>query len=93
MNYVFGFANLPSSFVPSPSAAMFSEQIIDYWVSFTTSLDPNDGLGSERPIWPQYTVEAPLLLQLNGSNTAPLLDEYRKEQFEFVDSNSVIFRH
>ncbi|EEB93649.1 hypothetical protein MPER_07662, partial [Moniliophthora perniciosa FA553] len=87
VNYVFGFATLPPSFVPSPSAAMFSEQVIDYWVSFATSLDPNDGLGSNRPVWPQYVVDKPLLLQLNGSETAPLLDEYRKEQFEFVDSN------
>jgi acetylcholinesterase len=45
--YVFGFAYPPSS-VPSPAAAEFSEQVIDYWVSFATGLDPNDGLGSER---------------------------------------------
>ncbi|KAK7041436.1 hypothetical protein VNI00_009302 [Paramarasmius palmivorus] len=69
--YVFGFA-YPPSFVPSPAAAEFSEQVIDYWVSFATSLDPNDGLGSERPVWPQYTIDNPTLLQLNGSETGPL---------------------
>ncbi|EEB93867.1 hypothetical protein MPER_07425, partial [Moniliophthora perniciosa FA553] len=47
INYLFGFASLPPSFIPSPSAAQVSEQIIDYWVSFATSLDPNDGLGSD----------------------------------------------
>ncbi|ESK89120.1 extracellular triacylglycerol lipase precursor [Moniliophthora roreri MCA 2997] len=92
-SYVFGFANQPSTFVPSPAAKRFSEQVIDYWVSFATSLDPNDGLGSERLMWPQYTVEDPILLQLNGSNTGPLADTFREEQFEFVDSSAVIFRH
>ncbi|KAK0447136.1 hypothetical protein EV421DRAFT_1788890 [Armillaria borealis] len=31
--------------------------MVDYWVSFATSLDPNDGLGISRPFWPQYTPE------------------------------------
>ncbi|KAK7040304.1 hypothetical protein VNI00_009772 [Paramarasmius palmivorus] len=92
-SYVFGFANLPSTFVPSPSAAKVSEQIIDYWVSFATSLDPNDGLGSERPLWPQYTVDDPVLLQLNGSSTAPISDTFRNEQYEYVESKTVLFRH
>ncbi|ESK84548.1 extracellular triacylglycerol lipase precursor [Moniliophthora roreri MCA 2997] len=93
INYLFGFASLPPSFVPSPSAAQVSEQIIDYWVSFATSLDPNDGLGSDRPVWPQYTVDEPVLLQLNGTSTGPLPDTYRNKQFKFVNSNPVIFRH
>ncbi|KAK7021345.1 hypothetical protein VNI00_017448 [Paramarasmius palmivorus] len=91
--YVFGFASFPPSFVPTPTEAEASEQIIDYWVSFATSLDPNDGLGSERPIWPQYTIDNPVLLQLNGSETGPLADTYRNEQFKFVYSNPAIFRH
>ncbi|ESK81105.1 extracellular triacylglycerol lipase precursor [Moniliophthora roreri MCA 2997] len=93
VGYVFGFASFPPSFVPSPSAARVSEQIIDYWVSFATSLDPNDGLGSDRPVWPQYTVDKPVLLQLNGTSTGPLPDTYRNKQFKFIDSNPVIFRH
>ncbi|EEB98239.1 hypothetical protein MPER_02291 [Moniliophthora perniciosa FA553] len=66
---------------------MVSEQIIDYWVSFATSLNPNDGLGSD--LWPRYTVDDPL----NGSDTGPFLDTYRSDKFDFVDSNPVIFRH
>jgi hypothetical protein len=27
---------------------MLGTQMIDYWLSFATSLDPNDGLGSSR---------------------------------------------
>jgi hypothetical protein len=30
------------------SSATLSLQIIDYWISFATSLDPNDGRGSLR---------------------------------------------
>ena len=32
----------------SPSAVGLSENMIDYWVSFATSLDPNDGHGTPR---------------------------------------------
>ena len=42
MLYVYGF---PTT---SPSVAQLSQTMIDYWVSFATSLDPNDGRGSER---------------------------------------------
>ncbi|KAK0194626.1 Alpha/Beta hydrolase protein [Armillaria mellea] len=37
------------------SAKSLSVMMMDYWLSFATSLDPNDGLGSARPLWPQYT--------------------------------------
>lgn len=33
---------------PSPAAQRLSTMMIDYWVSFATSLDPNDGRGSRR---------------------------------------------
>jgi len=32
-----------------------SRMVIDYWVSFATSLDPNDGLGTIRPNWLPHT--------------------------------------
>ena len=34
--------------VPSGPAIDLSKSMIDYWVSFATSLDPNDGLGNPR---------------------------------------------
>ncbi len=41
----------------TPSANALSVAMIDYWVSFATSLDPNDGLGSERtPSLPRTTL-------------------------------------
>jgi hypothetical protein len=46
--YVYG---LP----PSDSKAQcLSQQMMDYWISFATSLDPNDGLGSQRKLWSQH---------------------------------------
>lgn len=33
---------------PSASAVHLSSIMIDYWVSFATSLDPNDGHGNPR---------------------------------------------
>ncbi|PBK86921.1 alpha/beta-hydrolase [Armillaria gallica] len=70
---------------------MMSEMMSDYWVSFATSLDPNDGLGTSRPVWPQYTPENKVLLQLNGDNMTIIPDDYRKVQIDFIRDNAVIF--
>jgi acetylcholinesterase len=32
----------------------------DYWISFATSLDPNDQKGASRPQWPSYSQTAPV---------------------------------
>ena len=47
------FHNLTSA--APESSVRLSEQVIDYWLSFVTSLDPNDGLGVDRPHWPVYS--------------------------------------
>lgn len=41
--YVFG-----SPFNRTSSAVALSDVMMDYWISFATSLDPNDGLGNAR---------------------------------------------
>lgn len=43
--YVYGAVDLLPA---SPSTIKLSGQMIDYWISFATSLDPNDGHGSDR---------------------------------------------
>ncbi|PPQ65131.1 hypothetical protein CVT24_003221 [Panaeolus cyanescens] len=78
---------------PSPSALHLSSIMIDYWVSFATSLDPNDGKGNARPNWPQYTPSNEVLLQLNGDNTTTIPDDYRKEQIDFINSEPTVFHH
>jgi hypothetical protein len=29
--------------------------MMDYWISFVVTQDPNDGKGTQRPNWPQFT--------------------------------------
>ncbi|PPQ91996.1 hypothetical protein CVT25_004652 [Psilocybe cyanescens] len=75
----------------SASALRISAVMIDYWVSFATSLDPNDGHGIPRPHWAQYTPENQVLMQLNGANTTLIPDDYRKEQIAFINSEPAVF--
>ncbi|KAK0205564.1 esterase 1 [Desarmillaria ectypa] len=86
----FIYRTLNSSTEPE-SSILLSEMMVDYWVSFATSLDPNDGLGMSRPFWPQYTPENEVLLQLHGDNTTVIADDYRKEQIEFIRDNAAVF--
>lgn len=78
---------------PTDSAGQGMSAIIaDYWISFTVSLDPNDGKGVKRPEWPQYTTKNQVLLQLEGGNTTVIKDDFRKEQIGFLIKNSLILR-
>ncbi|KAL0945836.1 hypothetical protein HGRIS_012119 [Hohenbuehelia grisea] len=43
-------------FSPICVPQILAAQIVDYWISFAVSLDPNDGKGTPRPAWPQYTL-------------------------------------
>ncbi|KAF8909723.1 esterase 1 [Gymnopilus junonius] len=75
----------------SVSALQLSSIMIDYWVSFATSLDPNDGHGNPRPNWAQYTAKNEVLLQLNAANLTLIPDNYRKEQIDFIMSDPTVF--
>ncbi|TFK31314.1 esterase 1 [Crucibulum laeve] len=77
----------------SAAALQLSSQMINYWVSFATSLTPNDGLGVPRPEWGQYTPDNQVILELNGANTTMIPDTYRKEQMDFINSKPAVFRH
>ncbi|KAJ7484240.1 extracellular triacylglycerol lipase precursor [Mycena latifolia] len=69
-----------------------STQIVDYWLSFVTSLDPNDGIGSERPEWPEYALENPLVMHLNATNLTAIADTYRSQHMDFIAEHSSLFR-
>ncbi|KAJ7074994.1 Alpha/Beta hydrolase protein [Mycena belliarum] len=88
-NYLFGRLAAENG---SAAALHLAEVIIDYWLSFTTSLDPNDGLGAKRPHWPEYTSETQVLMQLNGENTSVISDNFRAEGISFINANPVLFR-
>ncbi|KAJ7101636.1 esterase 1 [Mycena epipterygia] len=78
---------------PSASSAFLSLAMINYWVSFATSLTPNDGLGAPRPEWTQFTPENKAVIQLNGANLTMIPDDFRSEQMTFINSDPIIWRH
>jgi acetylcholinesterase len=55
VNYVFG-----NCATKSPASQLLCLNMINYWVSFATSLTPNDGKGGSRPEWPQYARVSPV---------------------------------
>ncbi|KAJ7292498.1 extracellular triacylglycerol lipase precursor [Mycena rebaudengoi] len=77
----------------SASALKISSLMTDYWVSFATSLDPNDGRGVPRPHWDQFTPQNKVVIQLNGDNTTMIPDTYRAANMAFFNSDPVIWRH
>ncbi|KAJ7661901.1 esterase 1 [Mycena polygramma] len=85
--YVYGAPN-----DTSPASEQLSRIMTDYWISFVTSLTPNDGLGVPRPEWTQFTPENKMLMQLNGVNLTLIPDDYRAEQIAFINSNPAIWR-
>ncbi|KAJ7923317.1 esterase 1 [Mycena leptocephala] len=77
----------------SPSSLLMSQLLPNYWISFATSLNPNDGLGLPRPEWPQFTPKNKVVIQLNGANTTVIPDDFRKEQMDFINSDPTIWHH
>ncbi len=83
--------------------------MIEYWLSFATSLNPNDGKGLQRmyhpissflpvsfhvgPVWEQYTPRNERIIQLNGNDTIMIPDTFRKEQTDFMNSIPAVFLH
>ncbi|KIL63619.1 hypothetical protein M378DRAFT_660840 [Amanita muscaria Koide BX008] len=89
----FVFGNL-TGFPPlSPSSANLSTVMMDYWISFATSLDPNDGRGMPRHKWEPYTSQYQVLLQLNSQNLVMIPDDYRKKQIDFINSDPIVWLH
>jgi acetylcholinesterase len=43
-----------------PPTSQACQVMTDYWISFATSLDPNDQKGVMRPQWPSYSQTAPV---------------------------------
>ncbi|KAJ8080904.1 hypothetical protein PM082_017739 [Marasmius tenuissimus] len=94
INYVFGHLEIENSTMPQ-SAKDLSIQMMDYWISFAVELDPNDGRGSERPLWPEYfsssSADDPVLLQLKGDETEGIPDTFREAAIQFIVDHSLVF--
>ncbi|KAF5325129.1 hypothetical protein D9619_009956 [Psilocybe cf. subviscida] len=77
-------------------ALALSRSMIDYWISFATSLTPNDGKGvlpKGRNFSLSSLVLSQVLLQLNGLNLTTIPDTFRKEQIDFINSTPLAFYH
>nr|GAT56713.1 predicted protein [Mycena chlorophos] len=84
--YVYGY---PAD--QSAVSIVLSDVMVDYWISFATSLTPNDGLGIARPRWEEYTPANKPLMQLNGANLTLIPDDFRTEQTNFINANSELW--
>jgi carboxylesterase type B len=49
------FGTLEGLNVTDAGSLKLANQMKDYWISFVTSLDPNDGKGVGRPDWPDFS--------------------------------------
>ncbi|KAK7042228.1 carboxylic ester hydrolase [Favolaschia claudopus] len=67
-----------------------SEIMQDYWLSFATSLNPNDGKGASRPTWEPYKTNS-RVLRLNSTNTEMIRDDFRSKQMAFINNNTKVF--
>lgn len=66
VSYVYGW---PSGLIapdPAPGWKTLSPIMMDYWISFATSLDPNDGKGSTRACCPPWLKNPPATNTLIG---------------------------
>uniref|UniRef100_A0A8H7XNH5 Carboxylic ester hydrolase n=1 Tax=Psilocybe cubensis TaxID=181762 RepID=A0A8H7XNH5_PSICU len=79
--------------VTNGTAAAEALQIMmqDYWISFAVTLNPNDGKGSNRPKWEEYSVSKPTVLQLQGGDVKAVPDTYRDAQMRFINSIPHVF--
>ncbi|KAL1718334.1 Alpha/Beta hydrolase protein [Schizophyllum commune] len=76
-----------------PSSWNLSSQIMDYYLSFVTSLTPNDGLGIPRAEWLQWEADNKTLMQLDGTNLGNIPDTYRQAQIEYLNSDPGVLHH
>ncbi|THV05188.1 extracellular triacylglycerol lipase precursor [Dendrothele bispora CBS 962.96] len=77
----------------SEDSQNLTRMMVDYWVSFATSLDPNDGLGTGRPNWFSRTSDEQVVMQFQINNATMVPDDYRKEQMDFLNSKPAVWHH
>ncbi|TFY71898.1 hypothetical protein EVG20_g1117 [Dentipellis fragilis] len=73
----------------NPGAANLSLNMVDYWVSFATSLTPNDGKGSKRPTWELYESKSKRVMMLNATSKM-IDDDFHVNQTKFLDLNNTL---
>ncbi|KAF5352273.1 hypothetical protein D9758_011977 [Tetrapyrgos nigripes] len=77
----------------TPGALEAGVTLMDYFLSFVDSLDPNDGKGVQRPKWSVYSQHEQMVMQMQAKNFTQIPDTFRKEQIDFINSLPDIFHH
>ncbi|KAJ7023146.1 extracellular triacylglycerol lipase precursor [Mycena alexandri] len=94
LSYVYGVPIVDFVGPASPEAfEALSPVIMDYWLSFASALDPNDGKGVERANWEQFTPARQALIQLHSNNVTMIPDDFRVDPIAFINTNSPAFGH
>jgi len=57
--------------------------MLDYWIPFAISLNPNDGKGTSRPHWGLYN-KTKGVLELDSNKARMIPDQYRATSIDFV---------
>lgn len=76
--YVFHFMSLPGM---QHEDIVLSDQMIDYWVRFARTGDPN---GGKAPAWPRYSLPDEKYLILN--HPISIAEGFKNEQCDFMES-------
>ncbi|KAF5352296.1 hypothetical protein D9758_011968 [Tetrapyrgos nigripes] len=77
----------------APGALEAGVTLMDYFLSFIDSLDPNDGKGVQRPEWSVYSQDEQMVMQMQAQNFTQIPDTFRKEQIDFINSLPDVFHH
>ncbi|KAI0735219.1 extracellular triacylglycerol lipase precursor [Earliella scabrosa] len=82
-----------SVIVPHVNVDFSDVPMMDYWISFATSLDPNDGRGEPRLHWPQYSVFDPIVMQFTTPKSSLIPDTFRFKQLAAINAASPDINH
>ncbi|KAL0569134.1 hypothetical protein V5O48_012835 [Marasmius crinis-equi] len=91
--YVFG--TLEDELGPgnvTANALEASRTVLDYWISFAVTGDPNDGKGSQRPQWTPYSPSGPTVIQLKGNDTRLIPDTFREDGISVFSQDPLFWR-
>ncbi|KAJ6582089.1 extracellular triacylglycerol lipase precursor [Mycena capillaripes] len=94
LSYVYGIPLI--TFVTPASNEAFnalSPIIMDYWISFASTLNPNDGKGVKRAHWQEFMPSHRLYLQLHAENVTMMPDDFRVAPIAFINDHSPYFGH
>ncbi|KAJ8523236.1 hypothetical protein ONZ45_g337 [Pleurotus djamor] len=67
-----------------------SNIMMDYWLSFSSVLHPNDGKGLDRPKWVEYTPRSRLIMKFDSRGTRIMKDDFREKNIQYIMDNSKV---